>query len=380
MKKRIVILFNCLFDSFERLAVWFLYGSWRQRRSGWRGDFARYMYQNAKRVQKHLVIYQKEFIERIQRDRPELVTTKRILYYRQYDYRLCMSLLGSKCDDWFEFKFFSHGWVYRWRALSFWRNEFFNTRINQRGTSVTRVVGDKSLFAEHWASFYGREWCTVNGPQGISWADFSARFSGKRLAAKLVSGYGGFGFRIIEPDEQEMAFKELEASGKEWLVEEYILQTGVLHELNPTSLNTIRVCTVIINNSPEVVFAKLRVGRKGAIVDNISSGGVLFNLDLTTGAVLNSSDYSGKDVSVFPDGKTPVNGFVIPHWDEVKDFCIRAHRLSPKEIHLIGWDVCLSDNKLYMIEGNCGPAFCPPEKDVPNPWRFAKQYLNSLEE
>lgn len=157
------------------------------------------------------------------------------------------------------------------------------------------------------------------------------------------------------------------------LVEETIKQTGLLHELNPSSVNTMRVNTLIDDGIVTVLCCFFRTGRAGQVTDNFHAGGIKWQVDIKTGRILHGCTVQGEIVDTHTDSKICVSGLKIPDFEKALDMCRKAHLLLP-EVPQIGWDVCISDDGISLIEGNSGSAVCNAEKDN-NVWGIMKKYL-----
>ena len=175
-------------------------------------------------------------------------------------------------------------------------------------------------------------------------------------------------------------YEEVLSQNEPYIIEEYHNQSGWLHKVNPSSLNTIRVCTLSINGKVDVIFSYLRVGVKGSFVDNIHSGGIRFPIDYCTGKVFKGMNYRTFDVERHPDSGVQLYGEIIPKWDEIIGLCKEAHDLAPEDLHMIGWDVCLDEDDISLIEANGGPGFPPIENPHENWWKDMTDYLLKLEE
>src|SRR5690606_25247014 len=56
--------------------------------------------------------------------------------------------------------------------------------------------------------------------------------------------------------------------GKHFIVQERVKQHEGMSALNPTSVNTVRLFTYRRGNTIELLYAVVRIGRKGKIIDN----------------------------------------------------------------------------------------------------------------
>jgi len=171
-------------------------------------------------------------------------------------------------------------------------------------------------------------------------------------------------------------YRDIIKSPKKQIVEEYIDQKGFFHDLNPGSVNTLRVTTIRIQDSIRILNAYLRTGYGMSLVDNLHSGGILFEVDVKKGTISEGHTYREFDIVSHPYANIRVAGRVIEQWKEIVGYVTRAHLHAPKGLHLIGWDVCINGNQLLLIEGNAGPGFAglpDPEEDQ---WKEIQEYLD----
>ena len=201
----------------------------------------------------------------------------------------------------------------------------------------------------------------------------------ERLAVKPVSGSMGSGFRVIDiRDDLPAVYDELSADPG-IIAEEFIFQTGLLHDLNPSSLNTIRVITLRMPEGVRAVSSYLRLGGPQSMTDNLHTGGVKVVIRMSDGKLLDGMTMTRNRLTSHPVTGVPFSGLTVPRWDEVVDFCVRAHEAAPEGLDRIGWDVCVDETHLLMIEGNAIPGFAPPRRGNPDCWKMFRQYLDAKE-
>ena len=128
-------------------------------------------------------------------------------------------------------------------------------------------------------------------------------------------------------------------------------------QFNPTSINTIRTALVNTEDGIQMLFAEMRTGRKGSIVDNGGSGGVLVPIDINTGKLCKHGfDNTGKIYTAHPDSNVTFENFQIPRWDEIqqlsKELMAKIHNLK-----YVGWDISITDQGLTIVEGNSRAMF-----------------------
>ncbi len=140
-----------------------------------------------------------------------------------------------------------------------------------------------------------------------------------------------------------------------FLLEELIPQHQQVDQIYRHSLNTIRVITLLTkDNSPEILFAVLRLGRNRAMIDNSSRGGMMVPIDImdgTLGEGLISKEYNTTIYTKHPDTDFTFTGMKIPYWEQVKQLCENAAMVAPF-CRSVGWDVAITPNGPVLIEGN----------------------------
>lgn len=291
----------------------------------------------------------------------------------KFDYWLCWILLGAEPDDYFDFEFFRKGWLWRNYHVTKQRLNFCDSVFNAKESAF--VLDNKLEFYRRWNSWLKREWCI---PQDVTFEEFQLRFGDKsRILVKPTSLYGGKGIYALDitPENLNSVYEQLHGSCESILVEEFVFQNGYLHDIYPMSLNTLRVCTIQVGETADVCFAFFRAGCGGNIVDNASSGGIYFPIDVATGRMGIGHGQKSNGHRKHPDTGIEVTGNCVPDWKKIKEFACEAHRLAPKDVRFIGWDICWSDGELSLIEGNTSPGTPDPDRHE-NQWRLLKMYLD----
>lgn len=140
-------------------------------------------------------------------------------------------------------------------------------------------------------------------------------------------------------------------------IEEYVKQNKEINKLCKESVNTIRIMTFAYNGKSEIVYAAMRIGNGINNVDNFHQGGMGCKIDLDKGILI--GDAYDKDLNHFkvhPKSKVKFDGFKIPYWEEAKKLVLDASKVN-NNIHMVGWDVAITDGGPTLIEGNRRPGF-----------------------
>jgi len=197
--------------------------------------------------------------------------------------------------------------------------------------------------------------------------------AGRKICFKLVEGYGGAGFFAFQVEERAghpvfvHPFTGAVTTLAEWwqgagsnrdgyIVEHYLPQHPVLAAIHPNSLNTLRIWLYQARGECRIAGAFLRVGRKGSLVDNTSSGGIFCPVDLATGTLTHAANAKNPldTMDVHPDTGGRIGGVQLPYWRECQDVAMRALQAFP-HVNVAGVDVAIGVDGPRMIELNVRP-------------------------
>lgn len=170
---------------------------------------------------------------------------------------------------------------------------------------------------------------------------------------KPVNGLAGSNVKkIITKEIKNIDSFYDEIIGKDILLESYVKQHKNVSKFAPNSVNTIRVMTFSYNGESEIVLAMMRFGNGHENVDNFHKGGMGVLVDVETGKLVGKA--VDKDDNIFdehPYSHIKFDGFLIPNWDIIKKTCLEAAKVNDN-IHMVGWDVAVTDKGCTFIEGN----------------------------
>ena len=220
---------------------------------------------------------------------------------------------------------------------------------------------DKTEFNTLFADQVKRSW--VRADQNLTREQLSAFLSGKdAMLYKPLEGSSGQGIRKFEKQEwQDLdAFMKLLREMGDGILEELVIQHPVMAGMCPTSVNTIRVATLLGDKKEGIVYAFLRIGN-GKVMDNVDCGGMAARVDIESGKLLTvAADKQGNVFDRHPMTGTSIIGFTIPYWEEAKKMCLEAMKKVP-QMRFIAWDVAITENGPVFIEGNSFPSHAIPQ-------------------
>ena len=238
-------------------------------------------------------------------------------------------------------------------------NNLIVRRMNDKAD--WHAFDDKAAFNRAFSKWIQRDWMEADGQTSID--ALKTFLKGKQTVfVKPLEGSSGQGIeKYTAPDWTDMdAFaSKVRAVGK-CVIEEGIVQHPRMAELNPGSVNTVRISTLIGDKKEGIVYAFLRIGN-GKIMDNVDCGGMAARVDLISGKLLTvAADKAGNTFTKHPITGTEIIGFHLPCFEEAKAMCLEAMRMVPS-MRYVAWDVALTEQGPTLIEGNSFPSHAVPQ-------------------
>lgn len=230
-----------------------------------------------------------------------------------------------------------------WSAASFLDNkcyydEWYFKGIGMPQTIVKRINGMWSVKEEGSIRFISKE----EAYERISAQDCFAK--------QALASCGGSGVRkICKGTPTEEVAKVINSLKSDIVVQEAVEQSSEMSKLNPTSTNTVRVLSFLDSDGTVKVYSSIvRMGIKGAIVDNASSGGITCGIG--SDGRLKSVAYmgSGKKFDEHPSTGLKFSEVVIPNYSKLIELVKERHKSFP-HFRLVSWDFAIDKNDEPLI-------------------------------
>lgn len=141
------------------------------------------------------------------------------------------------------------------------------------------------------------------------------------------------------------------------IVQDILLQHKEMARFSTSSVNTIRIITMITNTSSVLVLgAYLRIGIGDSYVDHVCRGGLGVAICCDSGRLYNYAlDKFGNRYFKHPTLQINFHDVKIPAWDRILDFAHRMHKVF-SFYKLFGMDIALnSSGEPVIIEINASP-------------------------
>ena len=299
----------------------------------------------------HTYIHSWKHLKKIQKQK----FSKKWFFFHKIHYFFCKFLYpGLDAMDYFRYEFYRLPHLKRKAFITEGKsgklNDHFNP-FNDSTKSAYASLDDKSKFNVLFSEFIHRAW--IDSTFSI---DDQVRFCLNHQAVffKPISSGAGNGVKklIFQDKDNAKEFFEKRKNSM-YILEEGIQQNKTISLLNSSSINTIRINTLMHNGEVKIMCAAMRFGKENSNVDNYSLGNFVASIDIENGKInshaVNQSLEQIKHVSFT---NTDILGFQIPCWEEIKSLVKKAHNKIP-QLKYIGWDVAINDkNEPLLVEGN----------------------------
>lgn len=127
-----------------------------------------------------------------------------------------------------------------------------------------------------------------------------------------------------------------------YLIQSAIKQHDTLGLFNNTSVNTLRLTTLILDDSPAVLAGLLRVGQLGSRVDSFYQGGYIIGVSDTGSVYSWALTSANQKIDVMPSGLDLKEHIRLPFYNEAVEMVKAAH-MDIADIRLVSWDICFDD-------------------------------------
>lgn len=279
------------------------------------------------------------------------------------DMKLCLWLYGMHYDEYIWYDLYKKPNEYKKSFISQCNRFKYYNKLNSRKNKI--LYTNKYKTYKLFKQFYRHEIIKLEEKEDfqeyINFIKQNSKFVVKPYNLSCGVGVNIYDTANLSDEEINKIFDEAISSGIS-ICEEYILQSNEMASFNRTSVNTLRISTVLTGRKPEeyrvrILAAVLRIGRSGSMVDNAGAGGIVAQINLSTGKLNKfGRDQSGNTYEVHPDSKVRFEGFVIPDWHKVQEL-VRELALVVPSNRYTGWDLALTKSGWDMIEANSEGAF-----------------------
>lgn len=254
----------------------------------------------------------------------------------------------------------------------YFRGDYINLTKKEKDTFVTAkkfykllsylnsekykvLLNDKLVFNKYFSEYLKRDYINL---RESSISDFKKFLKGKDIVfAKEPIGEGGHGISKIivsKHKDIEKLYNEL-IQNKQLLVEEAIIQSDDLNEINPNVVNSFRIITLYKDGEVYLVNNALRINQDDADVIGCTND-LYFSLNEDGKIDSNVIDDYANVYDVHPMTGKKFSEVKIKGVKEAFEMCKEAALKIP-QVRYIGWDVAFSKKGPVIVEGNEYPGY-----------------------
>jgi len=211
------------------------------------------------------------------------------------------------------------------------------------------------------------------------------------VVKKTRFSWGGKGLLFWNAGEDDLTtLQDFVNEADDLICQEEIVQHSELSRLNPSSVNTVRIMTMLFQGQVYALSSVVRMGINGSRTDNASSGGIVCGIN-PNGQLKNVAfDTLANQYPCHPQG-TAFESVIVPNFDECTAMVKKLAQRFSSVSRLISWDIAIDQSgHPLLIECNLtygqldfhqycnGPIFGDLTEDVIEEV-FANSYtLNSI--
>lgn len=290
------------------------------------------------------------------------------------DYLWCAFRYGTLIKQYVYSEYWRLSSTVRNDGLTYPRIEKLIDKYNPH--SETHFLQNKEEFNKLYQDFIHHDWLYVPSSDVDGLREFLDKYDS--IIIKPAKGEDGEGIRVFTlSDNPNINLKDFydELNSESAIIEQLIVQDPVM-SFGTKSVNTIKVTTVTDKNgNVHVMKSMLRIGIGDSVIDNLATGGAIYDIDIEHGYV-SSYGFSkyGEKLVYHPGTDHVVLGFKIPHWEKVIACAKDAAKRLP-QIQIIGWDIAITPEGVDLIEGNHNPDYLPIEYGSSGFYKKFKQVL-----
>ena len=279
-------------------------------------------------------------------------TNKSELYIK-FDIFINFLLRGSSYTDYFRGDYINLSSEEKKTFVT--AKKFFKIIDYLNNPNYTILLNDKLIFNQLFNKYLKREYINL---REANVDDFKKFLSNKKVVfAKDPNGEGGHGVSkiVVQNYDLDKLYDDLK-NNKQYLVEEAIVQSSELNEINPNVVNSFRVITLMDKEGKVHLLGNaLRINQ-----DETDVIGCTNDLYCSFGedGKINSNviDDYGEVYLEHPLTHKKFSEVQVKDVKKAFDMCLEAHEKIP-QIRYIGWDIAFSENGPVMVEGNEYPGY-----------------------
>lgn len=218
---------------------------------------------------------------------------------------------------------------------------------------------DKWKVYQYLKPYYHREACLVSKIEHKE-AFLNLLKEKHQLFCKPLCGTWGDKTRIIKEKDcqSDKDFREIldYYAPEGFIAEELIKQSEFMMRLNPTSVNTLRIMTIRLNDRICMYF-EFKIGEMFSIVDNLGKRSLICGIDESDGTIISAYNKNRTEFKTHPHTHAQVIGAKIPRFLEAVELAKDLAKEFPGYRYL-AWDLALTEQGWVVVELNGKGGIC----------------------
>ena len=265
------------------------------------------------------------------------------------DILYCKVRFHASAEEYLRYRFYDFRDRYRKNFLLLYHQRHEYKKINETG-----FTGSKYLFYQRIPDCFFREMILAPSCGEARFVAFAREH--RRIVTKPDGGSYGKGIEAYTYTDDDHAREYFTTLPKNTVCEAFICQHEGVGLLNPNSVNTVRIVSLIYGGEVTIVSATLKTGgRTDTFADNMHNDGIGAQVDIATGVVNTCGfDYNSGRYLKHPVSNVQFLGLQIPNWNAAVDLVKKAHGQLP-QCKLLGWDVAITPTGADIVEANNAP-------------------------
>lgn len=260
---------------------------------------------------------------------------------------------GFEFEEYLYYQFHEKNKKERLRFVAEWEHSGYSYQLNNRRNN--NLFDDKWNTYNHFKQYFLRKVLLCENENSRTEFDLFIKENNSFIVKPLNSSCGR-GIQIIDQsssseDSTDLWGKLVSEYGGRFIIEDLIRQVPEMAKFNPSSVNTVRVPTIRMDDEILIIHPCMRMGKYGNCVDNASAGGIICAVDVDTGRLFTAADEHGNVFETHPDSNERIIGFQIPRWEEAKAFVLKLASVVPDNRYT-GWDIALTNEGWKLVEAN----------------------------
>lgn len=217
------------------------------------------------------------------------------------------------------------------------------------------IFHDKLIFNKFFSEYLKRDYINLRKESFEKYEQFLEEKD--VVFAKDALGEGGHGITKIitkEVKNKKELYEEL-IKNKQFLIEEEIIQSKELNEINPKVVNSFRVVTLVKDGKAYILNNALRVNQFDSEIIGCTND-LYFSFSEDGKIDSKVIDDYGNIYKRHPLTNKEFNKVVVKDVKKAFEMCKKA-ALEVPQVRYVGWDVAFSDKGPVIVEGNEYPGY-----------------------